>query len=196
MRTDMERQSESVAEAKTLGAEEGGAQWFAMRDLTRSNAKMPAYQMLKEKDIRFFTPMVWKLCLVNGRRVRREVPYLHDLIFVYDTRETLDEIVAQVRTFQYRFLRHTYREPMTVRGQEMERFIRAVESVESPRYYLPEEITPDMRSRRVRIFGGSLDGCEGSLVTTRGSKVKRLLVEIPSLLAASVEVRPEYIQLL
>ena len=192
----MERQSESVAEAKTLGAEEGGAQWFAMRDLTRSNAKMPAYQMLKEKDIRFFTPMVWKLCLVNGRRVRREVPYLHDLIFVYDTRETLDEIVAQVRTFQYRFLRHTYREPMTVRGQEMERFIRAVESVESPRYYLPEEITPDMRSRRVRIFGGSLDGCEGSLVTTRGSKVKRLLVEIPSLLAASVEVRPEYIQLL
>ncbi len=196
MRTDMERQSESVAEAKTLGAEEGGAQWFAMRDLTRSNAKMPAYQMLKEKDIRFFTPMVWKLCLVNGRRVRREVPYLHDLIFVYDTRETLDEIVAQVRTFQYRFLRHTYREPMTVRGQEMERFIRAVESVESPRYYLPEEITPDMRSRRVRIFGGSLDGCEGSLVTTRGSKVKRLLVEIPSLLAASVEVRPEYIQLI
>ena len=196
MRTGMERQSESVAEAKTLGAEEGGAQWFAMRDLTRSNAKMPAYQMLKEKDIRFFTPMVWKLCLVNGRRVRREVPYLHDLIFVYDTRETLDEIVAQVRTFQYRFLRHTYREPMTVRGQEMERFIRAVESVESPRYYLPEEITPDMRSRRVRIFGGSLDGCEGSLVTTRGSKVKRLLVEIPSLLAASVEVRPEYIQLL
>lgn len=192
----MERQSESVAEAKTLGAEEGGAQWFAMRDLTRSNAKMPAYQMLKEKDIRFFTPMVWKLCLVNGRRVRREVPYLHDLIFVYDTRETLDEIVAQVRTFQYRFLRHTYREPMTVRGQEMERFIRAVESVESPRYYLPEEITPDMRSRRVRIFGGSLDGCEGSLVTTRGSKVKRLLVEIPSLLAASVEVQPEYIQLL
>ena len=196
MRTDMERQSESVAEAKTLGAEEGGAQWFVMRDLTRSNAKMPAYQMLKEKDIRFFTPMVWKLCLVNGRRVRREVPYLHDLIFVYDTRETLDEIVAQVRTFQYRFLRHTYREPMTVRGQEMERFIRAVESVESPRYYLPEEITPDMRSRRVRIFGGSLDGCEGSLVTTRGSKVKRLLVEIPSLLAASVEVRPEYIQLI
>lgn len=133
MRTDMERQSESVAEAKTLGAEEGGAQWFVMRDLTRSNAKMPAYQMLKEKDIRFFTPMVWKLCLVNGRRVRREVPYLHDLIFVYDTRETLDEIVAQVRTFQYRFLRHTYREPMTVRGQEMERFIRAVESVESPK---------------------------------------------------------------
>lgn len=192
----MERQSESVAEARTFGAEEGGAQWFAMRDLTRSNAKMPAYQMLKEKDIRFFTPMVWKLCLVNGRRVRREVPYLHDLIFVYDTRETLDEIVAQVRTFQYRFLRHTYREPMTVRGQEMERFIRAVESVESPRYYLPEEITPDMRSRRVRIFGGSLDGCEGSLVTTRGSKVKRLLVEIPSLLAASVEVRPEYIQLI
>ena len=53
-----------------------------------------------------------------------------------------------------------------------------------------------MRNRRIRIIGGLLDGYEGSLVTVRGSRVKRLLVEIPMLLAASVEVEPEYIQLL
>ena len=52
-----------------------------------------------------------------------------------------------------------------------------------------------MRKRQVRIIGGLLDGQTGTLVTTRGSKTKRLLVELPALLVASVEVEPEYIQL-
>ena len=45
-------------------------------------------------------------------------------------------------------------------------------------------------------MGGMLDGFEGYLLTVRGSKVKRLLVELPTLLAASVEVESEYIQLI
>jgi len=52
-----------------------------------------------------------------------------------------------------------------------------------------------MLKRRIRIVGGPLDGYEGTLLTTRGSKVKRLLVEIPHLLAAGVEVNPDFIQL-
>ena len=77
----------------------------------------------------------------------------------------------------------------------MERFIHATQS-SSPKYFLPEEITPAMLRRRIRIVGGLLDGCEGTLLTVRGSKVKRLLVQIPELLAVAVEVNPEYIQLL
>lgn len=66
----------------------------------------------------------------------------------------------------------------------------------SSKYYRPEEITPAMRNRRIRIIGGPLHGYEGSLVTVRGTTVKRLLVELPMLLAAAVEVEPEFIQLL
>ena len=64
------------------------------------------------------------------------------------------------------------------------------------KYYRPEEITPAMRNRRIRIIGGPLHGYEGSLVSVRGTTVKRLLVELPMLLAAAVEVEPEFIQLL
>ena len=85
---------------------------------------------------------------------------------------------------------------MTVREADMNRFIRAVESTEFPRYYRPEEITPDMLRRKICIIGGQLDGYEGFLITTRGSKVKRLLVELPSLLAATVEVELEFIRLI
>ena len=136
------------------------SRWFVMRDLSRSNAKLPAWEMLRARHIRHFTPLVWRMASRGGKQAPRQVPYIQDLIFVYGTREALDPLVERVRTFQYRYLRHTWREPMTVPDLEMERFIRAV------------------------------------LVTVRGSKRKRLLVEIPMLLAAAVEVEPEYIKLL
>ena len=53
-----------------------------------------------------------------------------------------------------------------------------------------------MRDRQICIIGGPLDGYTGTLVTIRGSRRRRLLVEIPMLLAAAVEVEPEYIKLL
>ena len=170
--------------------------WFVMRDLSRSNAKLPAWEMLRAQHIRQFTPLVWQMVNQGGKRQPRQIPFIQDLLFVYATREVLDPLVERIRTFQYRYLRHPWREPMTVPDRDMERFILAVESTESPRYYTPEEITPDMRDRKIRIVGGPLDGYEGTLVTVRGSKHKRILVEIPMLLAAAVEVEPEYIKLI
>ena len=167
-----------------------------MRDLKRRNAKLPAYKMFRELEIECFTPMVRRLVMVRGKRVNMEVPFMQDLLFVKETHERLDPIVENTPTLQYRFIfgaRHT---PMVVRTQDMERFIHAVESTESPQYYQPNEVTADMLHRKIRIIGGLLDGYEGYLLTVRGSKVKRLLVELPHLLMASVEVEPEYIQLL
>ena len=170
--------------------------WYVMRDLTRHNAHRPAHVMLKELGIRYFTPMTWRITQRGGQRIREHVPFIQDLVFVYVNRSTLDPIVEQVSTFQYRYLRGTYREPMTVRESDMEQFILAVGSSEEPRYYSPEEITPSMYRCRVKMVGGRLDGCEGYLLSTRGSRVRRLLVELPELLAASVEVEADYIQLL
>ena len=166
-----------------------GLQWFVMRDLTRPNAKRPAYVQLEETGIRCFTPMVWKVCTVH-------VPVIHDLLFVHSTHAELDPLVESIGTLQYRFLRNFHNTPMTVRSGEMECFIRAVSACEQPQYLSPDEVTLAMCNRRIRIIGGRLDGCEGYLLTTRGSRRKRLLVELPSLLAAAVEVEPEYIQLI
>ena len=185
-----------MATSKAEAAKAEAKHWYVMRDLTRHNARRPAHVMLKELGIRYFTPMTWRANLRGGRRIRERVPYIPDLIFVYDCRAILDPIVEQVSTFQYRYLRGTYREPMTVRESDMEQFILAVGSSEEPRYYSPEEITPSMYRRRVKMVGGRLDGCEGYLLSTRGSRVRRLLVELPELLAASVEVEADYIQVL
>lgn len=191
-------ESVGVAAVKSVTAVSGddACQWFVMRDLTRPNAKLPAYKLLDGLNIRTFTPMVWKLMLNHGKRERRQLPFIHDLLFVYASRAELDSVVETTPMLQYRYLRGGYKVPMTVRAADMQRFIHAVGFSSSPQYYRPDEVTPSMRNRRIRIIGGNLDGYEGSLITTRGSKVKRLLVEIPMLLAATVEVETEFIQLL
>lgn len=156
----------------------------------------PAYKLLGELKIRFFTPMVWKLRIRQGKRVRQQVPFMPDLLFVYDSRKVLDPLVEQIATLQYRFIKGGNRQPMTVRNADMERFIRAVDAMNNPCFYTPEEINPDMLGKKVRIVGGLLDGYEGCLQKMQGSRIKRLFVELPNLLTATVEVQPEFIQVL
>ena len=176
--------------------QEDTRQWFAMRDLKRRNAKLPAYKMLEGMGIECFTPMVNSFYTVNGKREAHEVPFMQDLLFVKDTRQRLDPIVEATPTLQYRYKLGVQHTPIVVSNADMERFIKAVKSTDNPKYYRLDEITPDMKNRQIRIIGGSLDGYTGTLVTMRGSKVKRLLVELPGLLAAAVEVQPEYIQVI
>lgn len=171
-------------------------QWFVMRDLKRSNAKQPAYKLLNELKIKCFTPMIWKTFICKGKRILKEVPFMQDLLFVYDSRRVLDPIVERIATLQYRFVKGGKRMPMTVRTEDMDRFIKAVSTMERPNFYTPEEIEPSMIGKKVRIVGGPLDGYEGYLQKIQGSKVKHLFVELPNLLTAAVEVDPEYIQVL
>ena len=187
---DMPETMQSVKETTEL------RQWFVMRDLKRGNAKQPAYKLLGELKIRFFTPMVWKLRIRQGKRVRQQVPFMPDLLFVYDSRKVLDPLVEQIATLQYRFVKGGNHQPMTVRNADMERFIRAVDAMNNPCFYTPEEINPDMLGKKVRIVGGLLDGYEGCLQKMQGSRIKRLFVELPNLLTAAVEVQPEFIQVL
>ena len=130
--------------------------WYVMRDLKRPNAKLPAYKQLSDEHLEVFTPMQWRLKLKNGKRIREEVPFMQDLLFI----------------------------------------IRAVRGAENPKYYLPEEISDTMYGRMIRIIGGPFEGYEGRLLTTRGSKVKRLLVELPNFFSVGVEVNPDLIEII
>lgn len=169
--------------------------WFVMRDLKRSNAKLPAYKQLRSENIEVFTPMKWRLRTKDGKRIREEIPFIQDLLFVHGSRDAIDPIVRKTPTLQYRFSKGDgYCNPMTVPNDDMERFIHAINASDNPKYYLPDEITPDMCRRSIHIVGGSLDGYVGKLLTVRGSKTKRLLVELPGFFSASVVVNPDFIE--
>lgn len=170
--------------------------WFVLRDLKRPNAKLPAYRQLSESHFDVFTPMREQIRVRGGRRERRMAPYIPSLLFVRSSRELLDPVIETVPTIQYRFPKGGgYMQPMTVPDDDMERFIRVVKASENPRYYLPEELPKSFCGREIRIVGGPLDGCEGRLLTIRGSKKRRLLVELPDFFYVGVEVSPEFIEL-
>ncbi len=176
-----------------LSGNEESKRWYVMRDLKRANAKEPAYKLLADKKMEVFVPMRWRLVTRRGVRIREEVPFMSDLLFVHESRTSLDPVVDRTCTLQYRWLRKSWREPMTVADTDMNRFINAVKAAEDPKYYLPEELTPEMFGRSIRIVGGAMDGYSGKLLSARGSKFKRLIVEIPNLLTAAVTVNPEFI---
>ena len=180
----------------TASATDNDIHWFAMRDLTRRNAKMPGYKLLTECRFEVFTPMMRRLTTRHGRRVSEEVPFMQDLLFVRASREELNPVVAKTPTLQYRYVHGGFCEPMIVPDGDMQRFINAVKSCESPRYFRIDEITPDMYGRYVRIVGGSLDGYEGHLLAARGSKFRRLIVELPNCMAAAIEVQPDLIEVI
>jgi len=84
-------------------------QWFVMRDLKRRICNSLAIHDLTKAGLEVFTPM---------------------------TNQTLDPFVELYSTLQYRFQRgKSVNEPMTVRDAEMERFIRAVSTDDTPIYY-------------------------------------------------------------
>lgn len=172
-------------------------QWFVMRDLKRPNSLTPAFRELPTMGVETYTPMHWCVVVHKGTKHREELPYIRDLIFVHSTTEEIDDILTRVPTLQCRYVRGgQYRQPMIVSDRDMDRFIKAVQTVDSPQYFSPEEITPEMIGRQVAIVGGQLDGYEGKLLKCRGSRKRRILISIPSIIVAAIEVEPEFIRLL
>ena len=172
-------------------------QWFAMRDLKRVNAKLPAYKQLAEAGMEVFTPMTTRLVVKDGKSTRVEVPVMQDLLFVNESRQNLDPIVAKTPTLQYRFKKGGKQgEAITIPAADMSRFIDATQAANNPKYYSADEISPLLCGRKIRMIGGPLEGHEGNLQTVRGSKTKQLIITLPSLLAVSVDINDEYIEVL
>ena len=175
--------------------------WYVLRDLARPNAKNPAYKRLQAmpemKDC-VFIPMKQRIFREFGKRVVRFIPFMPDLVFVHKSKEELDPIVRNMELLQYRYVRGGKQfEAMSVRAEDFEKFRGAVEQTDNVEYYSYEEVSPQLYGKQIRIIGGRLNGFEGRLMSKRGSKFKRLLVDLRECnLSAAIQVESDFIQLL
>ena len=179
-----------------MSSQSDAPQWFVLRDLKRWNSNTRAWRLLSEDGIEVFTPLHWKATLFKGKRMRRQIPVISDLLFAYAPKSVLESYVAKIPSLQFRFAKITAGKPMVVSDEAMRSFITAVSSSPSVRYYLPGEIDENLKGRRVKIIGGPLNGMSGTLLSVRGSRVRRLFVSIPGIIAAGVEVHPEFIEII
>lgn len=175
--------------------------WYVLRDLKRQNAKDPAYKVLQEEKYhlkdKLFVPLTQRVYTEFGKKVIKDVPYMPDLLFVHEERKRLDPIIDSIPTLQYRFVKGCRQhDPMKVRHTDMARFIAAVSQAEKVEYYTIDEVSPQLYGKQIRIIGGRLNGFEGRLLSKRGSKHKRIIIDLAGFISAAILVEPEYIQLL
>lgn len=167
-----------------------------MRDLTRPNALHPAWKKLSDAGFTVYTPMTWSIIEHGKKKSREQRPLIHDLLFVKAEKNELDRIVACIPTLQYRFKKGGhYCEPIVVNTADMDRFIKATACDSNPLYYAVDELTSNMIGKKVTIMDGPMSGISGYLLSIRGMRKKRLIIEIPGFIAAGVEVNPDYIKL-
>ena len=185
-----------------MGAEKTSEdRWYVLRDLARPNAKNPAYKQLQampELAGCVFVPLKQQVFMELGKRVVRFVPYMPDLVFVHKSKEELDPIVRKIELLQYRYVRGGKQyEALRVRHKEFEKFREAVEQTDNVEYFSYDEVSPRIYGKQIRIIGGRLNGFEGRLMSKKGSKYKRLLIDLQACnLSAAIQVESEYIQLL
>ena len=175
--------------------------WYVLRDLARPNAKYPAYKQLQampEMADCVFVPLKQHVFIELGKRVVRFVPFMPDLIFVHKPKKELDPIVSKMELLQYRYVRGGKQfEAMSVRAKDFEKFREAVEQTDNVEYFSYEEVSPRIYGKQIRIIGGRLNGFEGRLMSKRGSKYKRLLIDLKECnLSAAIQVESDFIQLL
>ena len=107
-------------------------------------------------------------------------------------------IVAQLPLLQYRYVRGGKQfEALRVSNAIMLRFIEAVNELDMVEYYSFDEVSPRLYGKHIRIIGGRLNGFEGRLMSKRGSKTKRLIIDLEECnLSAAIQVETDYIQLI
>lgn len=166
--------------------------WFAMRATYRR--EMIAKHALEERGVESFVPMRYELKLQGGRRKRKLVPAIHNLIFVHAEPKQLQTVKARLPYLQYMIRKGG--EKITVPEVQMRRFMAVTESPdEGLTYYNPEELKLET-GQRVKIHGGPCDGQEGLLVKVPHHRSKKVVVAIEGVMAVALaSVKPEQIEL-
>ncbi len=141
--------------------------WYAL--YTKSRTEKKVYQLLREKRIEAYLPLLKTLKRWSDRKKWVEEPLFRSYIFIrISERERLDAIrtdgVVRMITFQGR--------PVSIPDKQIEA-VRAYINEGEDRV---EKEVQFERGNRVEVTRGTLQGLQGIMVETKGKK--RVMVEI------------------
>lgn len=167
--------------------------WYVMR--AYKNEAKAEKALSGEYGLPFFIPKHYIVQLTRGKKVRRLVPAIPSILFVHASRMQLNEFKQRYPFVHYAMWKmSTGLEYMKVPEYEMNNFIKiATQTEEHPMYLQPDDV--NLKSgTRIRVLGGAFDGTEGYFVKVRGKRSRRLVVKLDGVMAVSVEVSPDLIE--
>ena len=174
-----------------------GSQWYAMS--ATFGRSMKAKEYLDNNGITCFVPMKYVLVPDKKRRkVRKLVPAINNLIFVYTTREVIQEQKTRLGYLHYLTTPINGRNvPILVPESQMRQFMAVCDTLHETLVYLsPDEVHLE-KGTPVKIVGGEFDGVEGTFVKVSGKRKKQVVVCVQGIAAVRiVEFADAYLQVI
>lgn len=172
--------------------------WYVIGSLNRQN-ELKIRDVFRQDGKECFVPLRYELVKVKGKKERQMVPAIPGMVFIkeFDTLEKMKEyfLHRKERVFLKKSTFSNREDYLTVSDHDMENFMAITEKAgERITYYEPGEI--QLRpGDRIRVNGGLYDGREGVIMRVKGKRRKQLVVSIPGVLIASVEMEPDLVEL-
>lgn len=167
--------------------------WYALR-ITYSR-ELAFKKYLDDRNIENFIPMRYEYVVKDERKIRKLVPVVHNLVFVYSFRQQIDEIKTTMGTqlpIRYIMDRETC-QPITIPEVQMRSFIAVAGSHDQQVVYLDPTTVSFRKGDRVRVTGGLFEGVEGEFVRVKGDR--RVVVSIQGVMAiATAFIHPSLIE--
>ena len=147
--------------------------------------------------LEFYIAKHYVIRMVQGKRQRVLVPYIPNLLFIHASWTQIVNFKKKHPFIKFAtWNKSTGLEYLIVPDTQMHNFIRVTSDIEKDvKYYSPDEIKFGAGTK-VRVIGGELDGVEGTFVKVSGRRSRQLVVLIPKLLAASIQISPDYLEVL
>lgn len=165
--------------------------WYAIR--VTYNREMKIKREMDARHIETFLPMKYRIRMRGERRIKEKVPAIHNLIFIYTTKQKLQEI-KQTTTLPIRYImnRET-KTPITIPNSQMQSFIAVSGSIDEQIIYLEPDITNFRKGDKVRITGGIFKDTEGYFMRIKGDR--RVVVCLHGIAAvATTFVHPSLVE--
>jgi transcription antitermination factor NusG len=176
--------------------DENEIRWYVIGSVTRGR-ELRIRDELRRDEHECFVPLQYEVKKVRGHRQRILVPAVTGLIFVRGTFDEVREAIRFRRDGLY-IRKSTFsnkEDYLSVSEHDMRNFIAVTEQAgEKITYYNPDEIQLQVGDK-IRVNGGLYDGCEGVILRIKGKRRRQLVVSIPGVVYAAVEMEPELIEL-
>ena len=171
-------------------------QWFCL-GCTSPQRELKVRDDVRRYGLEAFVPLQYEVKRQRRQEQRALVPAISGLMFAKGTLDEIKEYISHSHFTVY-IKKSTFsnkEDYLTVPTKAMENFIAVTVNHEANiSYFKPEEIKLQAGDK-IRVKGGLYDGKEGVIMRIKGKRNKHLVVQIPGLLVAAVEMTPELIEL-
>ena len=177
--------------------DENEVRWYVIGSVTRGR-ELKIRDELRREEHECFVPLRYDVVKRRGQRQRTLVPAVTGLIFLRGSLMDVREIIRFRRDGLY-IRKSTFsnkEDYLSVSEHDMRNFMAVTEQAgEKITYYNPDEIHLQVGDK-IRVNGGMFDGREGVIMRIKGKRRRQLVVSIPGVVYAAVELEPELLELI